>query len=153
MKLVSRGSPFNHVIAEATMERKLRSLVPCPVKHCVIIFSACLAGGFWVAAADFKGAAEVLRQAAQASPKPKEKPKDPNAPFREKLKAFAAESTNLPPSAAATRWLALVEEFEKVSTDSTGLPPGSGLNAVRPLQFDDVMKVLPPPGTWTELEK
>ena len=64
-------------------------------------------------AADFKGAAEVIRQAAQASPKPKEKPKDPNAPFREKLKAFAAASTNLPPAAAATRWLDLVEEFEQ----------------------------------------
>src|SRR5205807_2760054 len=104
-------------------------------------------------AADFKGAAEVLRQATQTSPEAREKPKDPYAPFREKLKAFAAASTNLPPAAAAAGWLALLEEFEKISTDPAALTHSSSPRAVRPLQFDDVMKVLPPPGTWTELEK
>src|SRR5438067_1390015 len=69
-------------------------------------------------AADFKETAEVLRQATQASPKSLEKKEDPNQPFRDKLKAFQLQNTNLPPSQAAAQWLALVDEFEKQSGDS-----------------------------------
>src|SRR5437762_9428152 len=69
-------------------------------------------------AADFKGATEVLRQAAQTSAAPKEKSQDPYSPFREKLKAFQSQSTNLPPAQAATQWLALVEEFQNQSSQS-----------------------------------
>ena len=46
-------------------------------------------------AAGFKGAAEVWRESTQASVKPKEKTKDPFEPFREKLKAFESQATNL----------------------------------------------------------
>ena len=76
------------------MQTKARSSVSAQGKNFVFILLAGLTASVSAPAADFKGAAEVLRQAAQASPKPKEKPKDPNAPFREKLKAFAAASTN-----------------------------------------------------------
>jgi tetratricopeptide (TPR) repeat protein len=120
---------------------------------CFAIFLAIfLAGSTSLQAADFKGATEVLRQASQASPKPKEKTKDPHEPFREKLKAFQAQSTNLPPAEAATQWLALVDDFEKESGESAGSIHG-GFRPGRALQFEEVVKTLPPPATWVELEK
>src|SRR5258707_10268687 len=115
------------------------------------ILALLLAGSNLLRAADFKGAAEVLRQVAQASPKPTEKSKDPYEPLREKLKAFQAHGANLPPAQAATQWLVLLDDFEKESGELSG-SRRRGLSAGRPLQFDDVMKVLPPPTTWTELE-
>src|SRR5258706_7810450 len=117
-----------------------------------ILLAVLLAGGTLLHAADFKGAAEVLRQAAQASPKPKEKSKDPHEPFREKLKAFQTHGTNLPPAQAATQWLALVDDFEKESGESLG-SMRRGLGAGKPVRFDEVMRVLPPPAAWVELEK
>ncbi len=102
--------------------------------------------------AEFKGAAEVLRQAAQASPKPKEKKDDPYQPFREKLEVFQSQSTNLPPAQAAAQWLALVDEFETQSGESLNRMR-SGSRFLIPLQFSDVLKVLPPPSAWSELEK
>src|SRR5262245_54826751 len=60
-----------------------------------------LASGWPASAADFKGATEVLREASQAAPKRKEKPKDPYEPFREKLKAFQSQSASLQPAEAA----------------------------------------------------
>lgn len=103
-------------------------------------------------AADFKGASEVLRQAAQASPKPKEKKEDPTKPFRDKLEAFEAQVTNLSPAQAATQWLALVDEFDKQSGDSM-TRTRSGFMFGLALQFNDVLKALPPPPAWGELEK
>src|SRR5262245_11367905 len=105
-----------------------------------------------VPAADFKGAAEVLQQAAQTATKPNEKPKDPYAPFRDKLKAFASQSTNLPPDQAAQQWLALVDELEKESVriaSSARLGPRAG----RPVRLEEVLDTLPPPSSWAELEK
>src|SRR5215212_8881438 len=69
-----------------------------------------------LAGAEFKGAAEVLRQAAEsAPPKATQTAEDPYARFQEKLKLFQTQSTNLAPSAAAAQWLALVDEFAKVA--------------------------------------
>src|SRR6266446_3320324 len=100
--------------------------------RCAILLALLLTGSTWLHAADFKGATEVLRQAAQASPRPKEKSKDPSEPFREKLKAFQAQSTNLPPAQAAEQWLALVNDFEKTSGELLG-PMRRGLGAGQPL--------------------
>src|SRR2546430_12487127 len=86
----------------------------------VLLAGAVLATNSWLRGADFKGAAEVLRQAAQASPKPKEKSKDPFEPLREKLKGFETQSTNLPAAEAANQWLGLVDEFEKQSAKASG---------------------------------
>src|ERR1700694_821696 len=74
-----------------------------------IISAFLLAGVGFAKAADFKGASEVLREAAQAIPKSKEQSTDPFAPFREKLKAFQTAGTNLPPDQAAAEWLQLVD--------------------------------------------
>src|SRR2546427_11481270 len=109
-----------------------------------LVLVAILAAGSWARAADFKGAAEVLREATQQPPKPKEKSTDPYEALREKLKAFEMQGTNLPPAEAAKQWLALVDEFEKQSGKATA-PMTRGLGPVRPLQLDDVMKALPTP--------
>jgi len=79
----------------------------------VTLFALLLAETTLVQSADFKGAAEVLRQAAQVSPKPQPKNRDPHEQFRQKLVAFQAQSTNLAPALAAQQWLGLVEDFEK----------------------------------------
>jgi tetratricopeptide (TPR) repeat protein len=117
-----------------------------------ILFTLFLIINAELRAADFKGAAEVLRQASQTSPKAKEKKEDPSRPFRDKLKAFEKQSTNLPPGQAASQWLALVDEFENLSGDSMDRFRG-GSRFVLPLQFNDVLKAIPQPSAWGELEK
>jgi len=122
-----------------------------------ILLALLLAGTTVLPAADFKGATEVLRQAAQASPKPQEKSKDPQAPFRDRLKAFQSQSTNLPPAQVATQWLALVDDFGKQTMAQIVLtifqgaakrrpanrPPGSHLHRVysRTKEEDHVLDV------------
>src|SRR6266566_7294342 len=110
----------------------------------LLLAGAVFAANSWLRAADFKGAAEVLKEAAQASPKPKEKSKDPFEQLREKLKAFETQGPNLPAAEAAKRWLALVDEFEKESAKAAGATI-RGAGKERPFQLDDVMKALPPP--------
>ena len=135
------------------MQNKAGSSVPNQGIRYAIILAVLITASTVVRAADFKGATEVLRQAAQASPKPaQEKTKDPYEPFREKLKAFQAQITNLAPSQAATQWLALVDDFQKASGEDRD-SMRRGLGTLRPLQFEEVMKVLPPPAAWVELEK
>src|SRR5437899_10797131 len=66
----------------------------------------------FVPAADFKGAAEVLRLAAESRSEPKPKPSDPHAAFRDKLKRFAAASTNSSAADAAKQWLTLIDQYK-----------------------------------------
>jgi hypothetical protein len=135
-----------------TMQNKAGWSVLNQSMRSVTLISALLAAGVVCRAADFKGAAEVLRQAAQTSPKPQEKKEYPDQPFRDKLNAFESQNTNLPPAQAAGQWLELVDEFEKQSADSMSrLRSGSGF--ALPLQFSEVLKALPPPAAWNELEK
>src|SRR5207245_2931056 len=88
-----------------------------------------------------------------ASPKTNaEKPKDPYQSFREKLKVFEAQNTNVPPSQAASGWLVLADDFQKTSGEHHAAA-GRGFPAVKMLQFDEVVNVLPPPAAWPELER
>jgi tetratricopeptide (TPR) repeat protein len=103
-------------------------------------------------AADFKGAVAVLKEAAQQKPKPKEQANDPFSAYREKLKAFKTENTNLPPAKAASQWLEIVDEFDKVQADFLK-SLRRGRTGSRPLQFQEVLKSLPSPASWAELEK
>jgi tetratricopeptide (TPR) repeat protein len=112
----------------------------------LVLLGTTFAGTGILQAADFKGAEQVLREATLASPTAKEKPKDPYAQLREKLKAFETEGGKLPPGEAAKQWLALVDEFGKQSDKA-----GAG-RAARPLQMEDVMRALPPPAAWKDLE-
>src|SRR5260370_33100212 len=91
------------------MRNKAASSVSHKEMRCAIFLSALLGTSVLAAAPEFKGATEVLRQAAQDSPKPKQKTKDPYEPFREKLKAFQVQSTNLPTPQAAAQWIGLVD--------------------------------------------
>ena len=87
-----RGFAFNtHSALSASITTRSFGII------CVFL----LAGVGFTKAEDFKGASEVLREAAQAIPKSKEQSKDPSAPFREKLKSFQTSGTNLPPDQAA----------------------------------------------------
>src|SRR5437867_12694317 len=118
-----------------------------------ILLSLLLSASPFATAAEFKGAAEILRQAAQASPKSNaEKPKDPYQSFREKLKVFEAQNTNVPPSQAASGWLILADDFQKTLGEHHAAA-GRGFPAVKMLQFDEVVNVLPPPAAWHELER
>jgi len=117
-----------------------------------VLLAALLAASSLAEAADFKGATEVLREAAQATPKPKEAEKDSHGPFRERLKSFAVQSTNLPPSQAATQWLAFTEEFEKEFGRDIASPRLRS-RVEKGIQFDEVMNALPPPAAWEELAK
>ncbi len=102
------------------MRNKLNWVVSDQQMHCAAVLTILFAASAVSPAADFKGAAEVLQQASQAPSKSKETSKDPYAPFRDKLKAFASQSTNLPPDKAARQWLGLVDEFEKESVRIAG---------------------------------
>src|SRR5438094_684371 len=111
MELVCR----TYQIIGVNMRNKASSMVSNHGMRSATIFAVLVAGDTWLQAAEFKGAAEVLRQAAQAPSKPREQRKDPYEPFREKLKVFQAQSTSLPAAQQATQWLALVDDFEKQS--------------------------------------
>src|SRR6185436_20158681 len=69
-----------------------------------------------------------------------------------KLKAFESLSTNLQPSESATQWLAFVDGFAEAAAVLRE-PGPARFRAGRTLQFDEVMRVLPPPKVWAELEK
>src|SRR6266404_2788893 len=134
------------------MRNKLNWVVSDQQMHCAAVLTILFAASAVSPAADFKGAAEVLQQASQAPSKSKEASKDPYAPFRDKLKAFASQSTNLPPDQAARQWLGLVDEFEKESVRIAG-SARRGPWAGRPVQLEEVLEVLSPPASWAELEK
>src|SRR5947209_17302726 len=107
----------------------------------------CLGG-----AADFKGATEVLQLASESPAKPKQNGDDPNAVFRQKIKAFGSSSTNLTSAEAAKQWLTLVEDFQSELAKSAveaQIPRREGLG----LRFEEIMDVLPPPAYWADLEK
>lgn len=113
-----------------------------------VLFGSFVIAAVSVQAEDYKGADEVLRIASEALPGQKQETKDPFAAFREKLKEFGESVSNRPPEEVAKGWLALIDDYDVESAERV-----RGNALVRPVQFEEVMKVLPEPTVWPALEK
>jgi len=92
----------------------------------------------------------VLLQVKERNAKPADKrEEDPAAQLRDDLKSFRESVTNLAPADAAQRWLQLADRAVKVQQQSAQNYNPSAV----PIQTDDVMGALPPPGAWSALAK
>jgi tetratricopeptide (TPR) repeat protein len=108
-----------------------------------------LAGGVCARAADFIGAAGVLRQVDDRKAKPDDQAKTTNEVTRLKadLQAFSAAAAGLPAAEAAQRWLALADRAAKVQGHARR---GGDSESLR---REDLLAALPPPEAWGELAR
>ena len=110
---------------------------------------------FWcmpLGAADYQGAAAVLKQLTEERHKAGDaaKPANPMDELRTKLAAYRAEVAALPPEQAAERWLALFDTFSILPAEVLNNPMDLGLNRLSTQSF---LQDLPPSAAWPTLAK
>ncbi len=102
-------------------------------------------------AADYEGAAAILRKVEEQTAKvPAEgKEANENSKLRQDLTEFRKKASALPPADSARGWLELVDRRGKISLRSLRQSePGS-----MPVTSQEVLDALPPPAAWDELKK
>jgi tetratricopeptide (TPR) repeat protein len=102
-------------------------------------------------AEDYLGAAAVLQQLMSTNGATSSDVTNisPAEQLRADLKTFSAQSADLPPSVAASTWLALLDRQAQLAEN----PTVRRLGQVMPLQFAEVLEVLPAPAAWPELAR
>jgi tetratricopeptide (TPR) repeat protein len=105
-----------------------------------------------VDAQDYVGASAVLQQVQERGAKSTPQTNDMQSRLRNDLKAFRQNVTNLSPADAAKSWLEFVDLAAKLQQmQQMG---GQNFNSfVQPIQGEDLLAALPPPGAWNELAK
>lgn len=99
----------------------------------------------------YRGVEAVLQQAAETQQSTTNKTLSPTAQLRADMKSFAKQSATLTPPEAATQWLALVDRFIQLTASAADSFGQTG--DTQPLQPQELIEALPPPGAWTELAK
>lgn len=104
------------------------------------------------AAEPLRGAADVLKRAADQSAKtdPATKPPSDSAKLRADLTNFTTRAASLAPAAAAREWLELGDRFARLPMQARF---GAGHREEPPPQAQDLLMALPPPAAWDELAK